>query len=182
MKCRRWLGCALMATSFATAGCSSSTAVQNTTTTTSSQTSTSSSAPTSNTPGSSAPAANVQVTDAVKAELLAAGAELNSIPVTEFTGLAPGLTYYALDKVTNIHWAGARLQPAPTPSSSPPSRAQVSSQDQGSYYIFQKPQGGPWSAYAAGNTGPSTPCPVAIPAAVLAVWGWTPASCRPSGV
>ena len=114
---------------------------------------------------------NVQVTDAVRTQLVAAAAGLNSIPVAEFTGLAPGLTYYALDKETNIHWAGARLVPAPSPNPSSPTQAQISSQDAGSYYIFQQPMGGQWIAYAAGNTGQGTPCSITVPPAVIAVWG-----------
>jgi len=173
MKLRSRVVCAApVAVLLVLAGCS---------TTTSSQISTSSSEPTSNTSGSSALAANLPATDALRTQLLAAGAGLNSIPVAEFTGLAPGLTYYALDKQTNIYWAGARLQPAPTPNSSPPSQAQISSQDAGSYYVFQQSKGGQWTAYAAGNEGPNTVCPIAIPPAVLSVWGWPAGGCRPSG-
>jgi hypothetical protein len=125
---------------------------------------------------------NVPVTKAVRAQLVAAAAGLNSIPVAEFSGLAPGLTYYALDKETNIYWAGARLVPAPAPVPSSPTQAQISSQDAGAYYLFQQPSGGPWTAYPAGNTGPGTTCPVAVPPAVLKVWEWPTGSCRPSGV
>jgi hypothetical protein len=112
--------------------------------------------------------------------LVAAAAGLNSIPVAEYTGLTPGLTYYALDTQTNTYWAGAKLQPAPTPNPSP-SQAQISSQDAGSYYVFRQLRGGQWIAYPAGNTGPGTICPIAVPPAVLAIWGWAAGSCRPSG-
>ena len=108
---------------------------------------TTSSGPTATTSGSSAPATDLPVTDAIRAQLVASAAGLNNIPVAEFTGLAPGLTYYALDRETNIYWAAARLVAAPTSDPSSPSRAQVSTQDDGSYYLFQQPQGGPWTAY-----------------------------------
>ena len=183
MKTRSLLGCAaLLSASLAAAACSSSSNPQSgTTTTTATGTSTSSSGSSSTSSGSSALAMNIQVTDALRTQLVAAAAGLNSIPVAEFTGLAPGLTYYALDKETNIHWAGARLVPAPSPNPSSPTQAQISSQDAGSYYIFQQPMGGQWIAYAAGNTGPGTPCPTTLPPAVLAVWGWPAGGCRPSG-
>jgi hypothetical protein len=107
MKSRSLLVCAaLLSASLAMAACSSSSTAQNgTTTTTATGSSTSTSGSTSTSSGSSALAMNVQVTDAVRTQLVAAAAGLNSIPVTEFTGLAPGLTFYALDKETNIHWA-----------------------------------------------------------------------------
>jgi hypothetical protein len=183
MKSRSLLACAaLLSASLAMAACSTSSTAQNgTTTTTATGTSTSTSGSTSNSSGSSALAMNVQVTDAVRTQLVAAAAGLNSIPVAEFTGLAPGLTFYALDKETNIHWAGARLVPAPSSNPSSPTQAQISSQDAGSYYVFQQPMGGQWIAYAAGNTGQSTPCPTTVPPAVLAVWGWPMGGCRPSG-
>jgi hypothetical protein len=106
---------------------------------------------------------------------------LNDIPVSEFSGLAPGLTYYALDQSTGTYWAGARLVAAPSSDPSNPTRAQVSTQDEGSYYVFRRSGGGTWTAYAAGNTGPGSACPVTIPPAVLQVWGWPAGGCRPDG-
>jgi hypothetical protein len=126
-------------------------------------------------------AADVAVTAAIRAQLVAAGAAVNGIPVAEYTGLAPGLTYLALDRSTNTYWAGARLVPAPSADPSAPTRAQVASQDDGSYYIFSRPEGGGWTAHPAGASGPDTPCPVPVPAAVTTVWGWPSGSCRPAG-
>jgi hypothetical protein len=166
-----------------TAGCSTtSTGQPGSTTTTAIRPTTTSSVSTPTTSGSSAPATDLPVTDAIRAQLVASAAGLNNIPVGEFTGLAPGLTYYALDRETNIYWAAARLVAAPTSDPSSPSRAQVSTQDDGSYYLFQQPQSGPWTAYADGNGGPATPCPVTVPPAVAAVWGWPVGSCRPAGI
>jgi hypothetical protein len=113
--------------------------------------------------------------------LVDAGAAVNNIPASEYTGLAPGLTYYAFDQVTDTYWAGARLVPAPSSDPSNPTQAQVASQDEGSYYVFRQPKGGSWTAYAAGNVGPGTPCPVTVPTDVLLVWGWPAGSCRPTG-
>jgi len=136
---------------------------------------------TSSTAALPATAVNVPITDSVRAELVSAASALNNIPASEFSGLAPGLTYYGLDRSTGIHWAGARLVAAPSSDPSNPTRAQVSTQDEGSYYVFQQASGGTWTAYAAGNTGPGTACPVTIPAPVLRVWGWPSGSCRPKG-
>ncbi len=94
---------------------------------------------------------------------MVAGAALNNIPVSEYSGLAPGLTYYAFDMGSDTYWAAARLVPAPSAEPSAPTRAQVASQDAGSYYVFSRPKGGSWTADAAGNTGPGTPCPVTVP-------------------
>jgi len=94
--------------------------------------------------------------------------------------LTPGLTYYAYDRSSQTYWAGAQLAPASSSDPSNPTRAQVASQDDGSYYIFTQPRGGGWSAHATGASGPDTPCPIAVPAAVTAVWGWTAGTCRPA--
>ncbi len=189
MTARRWTAGALVVIGALTlAACSSSsttsttTSTTTTTTTSTSASSTTAAGSTPTTSASSTTAANVPVTDQVRSELVAAAAGLQNIPVAQFSGLAPGLTYYGLDKTTGIYWAGARLVAAPSSDPSKPTQAQVSTQDEGSYYVFQKPSGGPWTAYAAGNTGPGTACPVTIPPGVLQVWGWPAGSCRPNGV
>jgi len=189
MTARRWTaGTLVVAAALALTACSSSSSSSTTTTAATSTTSSSSGSSTtaagssSTTSAASATAANVPVTDQVRSELVAAAASLQSIPVAQFSGLAPGLTYYGQDKTTGTYWAGARLVAAPSSDPSNPTRAQVSTQDEGSYYVFQKPSGGSWTAYAAGNTGPGTACPVTIPPAILQVWGWPAGSCRPSGV
>ena len=94
-------------------------------------------------PASRPLAANVPVTDQVRTQLVAGGRRTAEHPGLEFSGLAPGLTYYGLDKSTGIHWAGARLVAAPSSDPSNPTQAQVSTQDEGSYYVFQKPSGRP---------------------------------------
>lgn len=168
------------------AGCSSSPSATNRSTTTrppatiSAPSSATGTSPTS-LATASAGATNVVVTDQIRAELLAAGAGVNDIPVAQYTGLAPGLTYDALDRATATDWAGARLVPAASSDPSSPTQAQVASQDDGSYYIFTRPEGGSWTAHAAGASGPESPCSVTIPPAVVAAWGWPPGSCRPPG-
>ncbi len=167
------------------AACSNSAGPATTTSTTTmpSVTSTSATATGSPTTGAgSSTATNLPVTDQIRTELVTAASTLQNIPAAQFSGLAPGLTYYGLDKTTGTKWAAARLVPAPVPEGAQPSQAQVSSQDEGSYYVFRQPAGGPWTAYAAGNTGPGTPCPVTLPAGVLAVWGWPAGGCRPNGI
>ena len=176
---------AVVVGALALAGCSSSSSSAPTTTTTTTAASTTSTtgAATSTTTSTSTPqAVNQPVTDAIRAELLAAGAALNNIPVSEYTGLAPGETYYAVDGSTGTAWAAARLVPAPVANGAQPSQAQIASQDDGSYTLFRREPGGSWTAFADGNTGPSTPCPVTVPAAVVTAWGWPTGSCRPSNV
>lgn len=178
------LSTALIAIGLAFAACSSSSTSSSTTTTSVAVTATSAQQGGRSgtiTTGSSQ-AVNLPVTDQIRSQLVTAGAGLNNIPASEYSGLAPGLTYYALDRTSNRYWAAARLVPAPSSNPSSPTQAQVASQDAGSYYVFSQPSGGAWTVYAAGNTGPATPCPVTVPAPVVAAWGWTAGSCRPAGV
>jgi hypothetical protein len=178
---RRWAAIVVVAGALALAACSS-TSTTSSTSSTSRTTGATGSSTTSSTGARPATAINVPVTDEVRSELVSAGSALNNIPASEFSGLAPGLTYYGLDRSTGVYWAGARLVAAPSSDPSNPTQAQVSTQDEGSYYVFRQSPGGGWTAYASGNTGQDTPCPVTIPAAVLQMWGWPPASCRPNGV
>jgi hypothetical protein len=53
-------------------------------------------------------AENLVATPAVKAQLLAAGAELHKLPVSDYTGLTKGDTYYAYDAGTKTYWRRAR--------------------------------------------------------------------------
>lgn len=119
------------------------------------------------------------MTNQVRSELVAAGAALNSLPPSDYTGLAPGETYYAYDASTGTYWAGAAL--IPSPSSTP---AQVSAQDDGAYLLFDRPADGPWKAFAVGLAGTpdGSTCPIAVPAGILQLWNWPPGSCRPSTI
>jgi beta-N-acetylhexosaminidase len=124
------------------------------------------------TPG---PVSNLFLTPAVRQQLIDARAAVDGFKPSEFTGLAKGNAYYALDNTTGIHWAAA----ATIPSSSS-ERAQVASQDDGGYFLFEQPSGGAWKAYSDGLGGTEgSTCPVTIPAGVLAVWHWTPGTCFP---
>ena len=133
--------------------------------------------PTATAPTSSAVAGpqNLAVTNDIRAQLLAAGAAANQLPVSDYTGLRPGETYYALDPATGIHWAGAALDPSPSSY-----QAQVAAQDDGSYFLFEKAPGGSWVAHQDGLGGihPST-CPLPLPAAILVLWHWPAGTCRP---
>jgi hypothetical protein len=117
---------------------------------------------------------NLPVTTAVSAALLQAGAALNSLQASDYTGLAPGETYYAYDAATSTYWAGAALLPSPSSM-----RAQVSVQDDGGYLLFDRPADGAWKARDVGLTGTEgSVCPVAVPRAILALWNWVPGACR----
>lgn len=122
-------------------------------------------------------AQNLVVTNTLRAELLQAAAAGNGIPASDYSGLRPGQTYYAYDPATGTYWAGAALIPK---SSS--IKAQVSVQDDGAYLLFTKPSGGSWKVYPVGMTGVAgATCPVAVPPAVLRVWGWPAGACRSGG-
>jgi hypothetical protein len=126
-------------------------------------------------PTTTAPAAqNLTVTAAVSAALLQAGAALNSLQASDYTGLAPGATYYAYDATTDTYWAGAALVPSPSSM-----QAQVSVQDDGGYLLFSRPANGAWLARDVGLAGTEgSVCPVAVPPAILALWQWAPGTCR----
>jgi len=119
---------------------------------------------------------NIDVTDAVSAELVtAAVAKTNGVPASEFSGLESARTYLAYDPDTQTYWAAAGLKPISF-------RAQVASQDSGSYFIFRKADGGPWAAFFDGyGTGPDSPAgPDAVcrvPVAVQDLWQWPHGAC-----
>ena len=133
----------------------------------------------STTTEAAAAASNLVVSSAIRSQLVAAGAALDSLPASAFTGLRPGETYYAYDALTQTYWAGAGLLP-----SSSSTRAQVATQDDGAYLLFTRPRGGAWKGYAVGVAGPpeGSACPVAVPSAILSLWNWAPGSCRPSTI
>jgi hypothetical protein len=183
MSAPRWLGLvATAAAVVALAGCGSSgggsTSGSTTQATASMNQSTQTGASTGASTGTSTSgtgAQNLTVTNALRAELVAAGAAHNSLPVSDYTGLRHGVTYYAFDPATSTYWAGASLVPS---SASTP--AQVSSQDDGGYLLFTRPAGGSWTVYSVGMAGiGGSPCPVKVPASVLAVWGWGAGRCNP---
>jgi len=143
-------------------------------------TSASSASPTTIAPTTtSAPTSDLAVTDAIRSQLVAAGAALNSLPPSDYTGLRPGETYYAYDGATQTYWAGGAL--SPSPASTP---AQVAAQDDGAYLLFERPQGRVWKAFDVGlaGTAEGSPCPVTVPTPILNLWGWDPGSCRPTTI
>lgn len=118
---------------------------------------------------------SVTVTAAVRHALVVAGASSHSLPTSDFVGLAAGTTYYAFDATTDTYYAAARLDPSP--HSLP---AQVATQDDGAYDLFTRAEGGAWTVYNDGlGAAHDSVCPLALPAKVLAVWGWAPGSCYP---
>jgi|GEM_PF-561804 len=180
------LGAALAAGAVGLAACSSSTTAPTTSAptpvTAGSTTSTASSttAPTTVPP----PAVqNLPVTDAVRAQLVAARAAQVGVPPSTYTGLAPGTTYYAFDHATGTYWAGAAtaLPATNAPVGSDLYKAQVAGQDDGSYLLFAMPSGGAWTVSPVGLSGTTSPCTVPVPPAVVQVWDWPHGACRPPG-
>ena len=169
-------GLAALAVAAAACGSSGSSASSTPTASTSnSQASTQTSSPPPTTTHTSAKAQNLVVSDAIRAQLLAAGAAMHKLPVSDYTGLVHGETYYAYDPATGAHWAGAGLM-----ASQNSIKAQVGDQDDGAYLVFEQPAGGHWKAWPAGIPGSSAySCAVKVPAGVLAAWGWAKGSCHP---
>jgi len=121
-------------------------------------------------------AVNLVLTPAIRAQLVAAAAKLNSLPAAAYRGLVHGKSYYGFDPATNTYWAGGALDPSPSSE-----RAQVSVQDDGGYYVFEEPAGGSWTATAVGMTGiGGSPCRVQLPPAILTLWHWPNGTCRPA--
>ena len=136
-----------------------------------------SAAPPASASPSPAGAENLVLTDAIRAQLIAAAARLNGLPASAYLGLVHGESYYGFDPATHTYWAGAALVPSPSSL-----RAQVSVQDDGGYYIFEKPAGGSWTASAEGLTGiEGAPCSVHIPPALVVMWHWPAGACHPGG-
>ena len=48
---------------------------------------------------------NLVLTDAIRAQLVAAGAALNGLPASDYTGLVKGESYYGFDPATSTYWA-----------------------------------------------------------------------------
>jgi hypothetical protein len=137
----------------------------------------SSAAPPASASPSPSGAENLALTDAIRAQLVAAAARLNGLPASAYVGLVKGESYYGFDPATKTYWAGAALDPSPSSL-----RAQVSVQDDGGYYIFEEPAGGSWTASAEGMAGiGGSTCSVHIPAALVALWHWPAGACHPTG-
>jgi len=123
-------------------------------------------------------AENLVLTDAIRAQLVAAAARLNGLPASAYLGLVHGESYYGFDPATNTYWAGGALDPSPSSQ-----RAQVSVQDDGGYYIFRERAGGSWTASAEGMAGiDGGTCSVHIPPALVTLWHWPAGACHPSGI
>ena len=170
----------LIAASLALAGCGGSRSSGSTKTVTNTVTVTQSTAGTGSSTAVSgqttaAGAQNLVVTNAIRSQLLAAGAALHQLPVSDYTGLVKGTTYYALDPATGDHWAGAALIPSKSSQ-----KAQIGNQDDGAYLVYRRTGSGPWKAWDAGIPGNSNfACAVTPPASVLKVWNWAPGTCHP---
>jgi hypothetical protein len=137
-----------------------------------------SAAPAASASPSATGAQNLVLTDAIRAQLVAAAAKLNSLPASAYVGLVHGESYYGFDPTTNTYWAGGALDPSPSSQ-----QAQVSVQDDGGYYIFQEPAGGSWTASSEGMAGiAGAVCSVHIPPALVALWHWSAGACHPTGV
>jgi len=160
------------------AGCGSSTSTTTRTVTqTQTVTVTTTGTTTTGTTTTATSAKNLPVSDALREQLLIAGARANSLPPIDFAGLVPGRTYYAYDPASNTYWAGAQL--IATANSAAGHAAVI---NEGAYLLFTKPVGGSWRVYRVGMTGAyGEGCPVDVPAGVLAVWGWAPGSCKAPG-
>ncbi len=120
---------------------------------------------------------NLPLTDAVRTDLVEAGAVLTGRPASEFSGLREGESYFAEDPANGVQWAAAALQANPGQE-----WAAIMLQDQNSYMSFTKADlpGATWVPTAIGF-GPipagEERCPV--PENVRALWGWPSGKCYP---
>ena len=92
-------------------------------------------------------AQNLVVTDAIRSQLLAAGAALHQLPVSDYTGLVRGQTFYALDPATGDHWAGAALIPSKSSQ-----KAQIGNQDDGADLVFRRTGSGSVEGVGRGHS------------------------------
>ena len=127
---------------------------------------------------SGAPVAkNLVVTPAIRHSLFVALAAFHQLPRKDYVRLDPGMTYYALDVTSKTYYAASGIVP-----SSKSLQAQVGAQDDGGYQLLTRAQDAKrWTIYDDGlGGGDGAKCPITIPSAVLAVWGWTQ-KCAPPG-
>jgi len=119
---------------------------------------------------------NLSITPSVIKGLLDAAAAYHQLPPTDYTGLDPGMTYYAFDPATNSYYAATGLVPSPNSL-----QAQIGTQDDGGYNLFIKAASAThWTVFNDGlGAAQGSICPLTIPASVLAVWSWKPNSCFP---
>jgi hypothetical protein len=119
---------------------------------------------------------NLSISPPVIKGLLDAAAKYHQLPPADYTGLDPGMTYYAFDPATNSYYAAAGLVPSPHSL-----QAQIGTQDDGGYNLFIKTaSASTWTVFNDGlGAAQGSICPLAIPASVLAVWNWKPNSCFP---
>ncbi len=157
---------AALAASLALAACGASSPPATTTT----------SPPATTTTAAPATTQNLVVTPAIRTSLLDADAAYHQLPPSDYTGLIAHETYYAYDPSTHLYYAAAGL--LASPNSEP---AQVGTQDDGAYNLFTRSSTtASWKVYDDGlGAAQDSTCPIVIPAAVLKVWNWKPASCYP---
>jgi hypothetical protein len=122
------------------------------------------------------PIMNLSITPAVIKSLLDSAAAYHQLPPTDYTGLDPGMTYYAFDPTTSSYYAAAGLIPSQNSL-----QAEIGAQDDGGYNLFIKTASASnWTVFNDGlGASQDAICPLAIPASVLAVWNWKPKSCFP---
>src|SRR5665213_1561182 len=128
---------------------------------------TNSSGPTTSTTDKAA--TNLLVTTKVRQSLLNAAASSHQLPTSNYTGLQARRIYYAFDSATNEYYAAAGLVP-----SLHSLQAQIGVQDDGAYNLFTRAKGvSAWTVYNDGLGGAQdSTCPISLPSAVLAAWGW----------
>jgi hypothetical protein len=112
-----------------------------------------------------ASAQNLVASSTVKAALLAAFAAEKGFPQDEVTGPLPGSLYYGISG-SGTYWAVAHFGL----TSSAPFQAQVDMQDGGNIGVFSRQGGQAWTTRIGGEP---FPCPGALPADLMAVWGLT---------
>jgi hypothetical protein len=115
------------------------------------------------------PAKNLEATNSLKSQLVAAFAPVHQVSVSEIGGTVPGSVFYAYDTSTSTYWAVAYFYGSKNDSAN----VANSFQDAGSDGVFSRLASGTWRFRGAGF--PMNTC--VIPAAVRKVWAMTSPRC-----
>lgn len=108
-------------------------------------------------------ARNLQATDQLRAQLLAAFAQGKGYPQSDFSGPVAGSLYYAYLPSTDTYWALATFSLVP----GSPFQLSVDMQDGANEGIFSMPSGGSWQVRFGGIP---FPCRGNFPDVLASVW------------
>jgi ricin-type beta-trefoil lectin protein/CHAP domain-containing protein len=110
----------------------------------------------------------LQLSAALRTQLLSQYATFRHLPVTDISAVAPGMAHGAVVSPGGQEWAVITFSPAV----SAPQSVDVTFQDGASSGVFTRPAGGAWTV--AGLGGEPVGCGTRLPAEVRALWQLSP--------